>query len=442
MQDLLEVPDGECFYCVQHQIPSDERGDYIIRIGLSVAEFRPEIQNMTYDEMVAWRETKAAWWNGLTMVYHRRSVCDNHSNICIMCDGPYVIPDDKFDMPQQQHPFGMLFDLHWDGEHGYCKSCWENSIICDRCDGRFHYDDSYSVSDGDYSYCRDCISHVAWHCEECQYWNHNNEPCYGCGMMHGSDARIHSYSYKPEPDFHSQREQVTSRVTPWLGLELELEAPDWTARSRAAADADEKANAKHDFVYLKHDGSLECGFEIVTHPATLEFFQEYDLSWIEMLAEDHGCKSWRTQTCGLHVHVSRAAFVSKVHLYNFWHLIIDNKPQMVRLAGRDSYRWASYDGVRGKIGKVVKGQMYPERYEAVNLCNTHTIELRLFRGSLNKTRVLSALELTHAAVMYTRALTSNNVINGALQWESFSTWLHSHCEQYPNLNHYLNLYGI
>lgn len=42
------------------------------------------------------------------------------------------------------------------------------------------------------------------------------------------------------------------------------------------------ANRKHSFAYCKHDGSLDDGFEIVTHPMSLEY-QLHEMSWDEVL---------------------------------------------------------------------------------------------------------------------------------------------------------------
>ena len=69
------------------------------------------------------------------------------------------------------------------------------------------------------------------------------------------------------------------------------------------------ANRKHSLAYCKHDGSLDDGFEIVTHPMSLEY-QLHEMPWDEVLREAiaQGYLSHQAGTCGLHVHVSRKAF--------------------------------------------------------------------------------------------------------------------------------------
>ena len=69
------------------------------------------------------------------------------------------------------------------------------------------------------------------------------------------------------------------------------------------------ANVHEENIYIKSDGSLEDGFEIVSHPMTLEYHAE-EMNWKELLREavSMGYRSHQTSTCGLHVHVNRNAF--------------------------------------------------------------------------------------------------------------------------------------
>ncbi len=69
------------------------------------------------------------------------------------------------------------------------------------------------------------------------------------------------------------------------------------------------ANRKVEHIYCKHDGSLEDGFEIVTHPMSLEYHEKH-MPWAAVLQEavSMGYRSHQAGTCGLHIHVSRSAF--------------------------------------------------------------------------------------------------------------------------------------
>jgi hypothetical protein len=84
------------------------------------------------------------------------------------------------------------------------------------------------------------------------------------------------------------------------------------------------------------------------------------------------------------------------------------------------------------VRKVKYGEQNNGRYSAINTENDATIEVRVFKGSLRKERVLSALEFVTAAVEYTRDLKVTPK-NQALTWLAFTGYVSSNLETYPNL---------
>ena len=78
------------------------------------------------------------------------------------------------------------------------------------------------------------------------------------------------------------------------------------------------------------------------------------------------------------------------------------------------------------------------RASAVNTYNDSTLEVRVFKGSLKPERVLSAIELVHAAVEYTRDLKVSGK-NKALSWLAFAGFVHKNIDTYPNLFAYMDL---
>jgi hypothetical protein len=200
---------------------------------------------------------------------------------------------------------------------------------------------------------------------------------------------------------------------------------------------------------MKDDGSLNDGFEVVTHPHTLEAYQrEFNWEFIPQLKRQ-GYRSWNTETCGLHVHVSRTAFGTgeapwgradrealilkrQAHELRFMKLIYDNQRQVERIAGRGSNHYATF-GDKGKLVEKVKfGSQSNGRYSAINTENDATLEVRVFKGSLRKERVLSALEFVTASVEYTRDLKVTSK-NQALSWLRFTAYVSDNMETYPNL---------
>jgi hypothetical protein len=74
-----------------------------------------------------------------------------------------------------------------------------------------------------------------------------------------------------------------------------------------------------------------------------------------------------------------------------------------------------------------------DRYSAVNTNNRDTLEIRIFRGTINKNTVKAAVDLAHASVEYTRSLTVIDVRSGALDSSKFIKWVHEHADTYPDL---------
>jgi len=224
-----------------------------------------------------------------------------------------------------------------------------------------------------------------------------------------------------------------------MGFELEVEARN-TTRSEGAELAHTQLG---DRAYLKEDGSLSDGFEIVTHPHTLSMYQtSFPWDTLDKL-QRAGMRSWNTRTCGLHVHVSRRAFHVKNgiftdivktqgHELRFMKLIYDNQRMVERIAGRSNNNYASFQDKNKLVSKVKHGTQENGRYSAINTENDATLEVRVFKGSLRKERVLSALEFVHSAVEYTRDLKVTGK-NNALSWLQFTRYVAENQEQYPNL---------
>ena len=67
-----------------------------------------------------------------------------------------------------------------------------------------------------------------------------------------------------------------------MGVELEIDhggESDYNAERILAL-----ANQSEERIYCKHDGSLDDGFEIVSHPMTMDYHQ-HEMNWNEILAK-------------------------------------------------------------------------------------------------------------------------------------------------------------
>ena len=337
--------------------------------------------------------------------------CDEHLLQCEDCE-------EKFHHGQ---------DWASDVDKRYCEDCADNYRSCERCGDATHIDHISFVGQSDSCYCESCIDHVANWCDRCDMYEWEDEYC------ENNSGLIESYGYKPEPRFFAT--QPNERL--FMGFELEVEARQGDLNTGAETIIS-IINSQTEHIYLKEDSSINFGFEIVTHPMTLDYFStKFPWSGIEALRQQ-GFRSWDTSTCGFHVHMSRSAFRNRAHLLAFTYLINRNGALSRTIAGRNSDYGDISDNSRRDNNQIIKHRRGygGNRYNAVNLCNTDTVEIRMFKGSLKVERIKSYLEFCHAAFEYSKGIRSGADAQTMLRPEEFASWIRQ-AKKYPNLVSYL-----
>ena len=183
-----------------------------------------------------------------------------------------------------------------------CPVCLdEQTTVCSCCSERIYKADNSGTDT--IPLCEDCYDNHYERCTHCgalihrrdTYYRGDDPYCYDC--YHTLPAQgINDYYFKPEPIFYGTGKR-------YFGVELEV---DEGGESERVLDI---ANSGRELIYCKHDGSLNDGFEIVTHPMTLDF-HENNMPWAEIMeeAKKMGYLSHQADTCGLHVHVNRTTF--------------------------------------------------------------------------------------------------------------------------------------
>ena len=363
------------------------------------------------------------------------AICESCMRICERCDSTMTSDDD----------YGWL-----NGNDLWCISCLENHAnYCDRCSA-WHNGSSYYPEDRHGSYCEDCISN-AMYCEGCdEYYMDGCNNCDTEDYIDG-DRIVHDYSYRPDPIFYSS--SPDERL--YFGIEIEVEAKGGNYETRRNAAQRAHALEDNQLAYLKNDGSLNCGFEIVTHPMSHDYYMnEANELWetLEDLRNNYDMTSWATRTCGLHIHISRTGFNGGAHMHRFLRLVYSNQAFYELLAGRSSSSWSKFDDVdkavptgelngegfrewrtvRSYKDKINNGRN-TDRYSAVNTQNRATLEMRIFKGTINSGKVKSQINLAHASVEYTRTLTVKDVRDGALEAPKFAQYIMAHADIYPEL---------
>lgn len=241
-----------------------------------------------------------------------------------------------------------------------------------------------------------------------------------------------------------------------IGVELEVEADD-----------------RHDFVetmysrygtklICKRDGSLDDddGVELVTRPMStseaIELFKD--------MRFPGGTIAWNAGVCGMHVHIDSRAFTeeSLARFMSFWN-DAGNLKLIRAVAGRHPTKdeqAAAYAALEDMdfnedcaIKRMKKCTAGTNRFRVVNLCNLRrrdyerlgleyagksvgdsgTIELRVFRASLRKARLLAQIEMASASVHFARTETSKQ------DEKAFTSWLKKNTEAWPHLAEFLGV---
>jgi len=331
----------------------------------------------------------------------------------------------------------LFFPTH--GDRGLCRDCEDRSVwCCEYCSETFDtcsYDPNYITESGEIYeseiWCCSCTDRYAYYCEECDAY-HRDGPC-----SRGLDG-IHDYGYKPHAVFHGEPTHYA-----YFGVEIEMESRDGCGQDALNYFM---GAFTHDEFYYKHDGSIysEDGFEMVSHPRSLDSWQSLlpRLQDAMRYARRVGMRSWNTDTCGIHVHIDARTFGgSSAHLYRFTQFIYRNERPLTRVAGRGSVSYSRYfsdpDNRRIILVADIKDRKRyggaGERYMAINLCNRNTIEVRMFRGSLNAERIVANIEFLHALVEYTREMTTQDAYAGGMKFDVFAHWALMRRDTYPSL---------
>lgn len=302
------------------------------------------------------------------------------------------------------------------GDFYVCESCADNHYYrCDSCDR--YFSDRY-IYIRDINICDRCIEDY-YVCDDCgefvyRYNVHfmdDGAYCDACAPEHAHYGLIRESYYKPdEPIF------LGNHAMGYYGIELEIDG----GHNRYDC-AREMMDLYDDRIYCKYDGSLNCGFEIVTHPATLNYHIQ-DMEWDKIIdiALKYGFRSHDTRTCGLHIHASRTLFgryemIQDLNIAKCILLIENNFNSIILPFSRRTsdlmHEWSrrpracinDCDSELIAINKA-KGTKDDGRYQAVNLMNSKTVEFRFFRGTLNLETLFAALQFIDFIIEYS----SNN----------------------------------
>ena len=336
-------------------------------------------------------------------IFDEKIICsdcrDNNYFSCSHC-GNYTHNDDSIET----------------GDHdSICQECRdEHYSRCDNC-GEI-YLTSETNSDEEVCYCDECYNDTYCRCASCgniihidnARYNENNDNYY-CETCHrDNDTKgydwLHSYGYHPTLIFYEYEE--TTEL--YFGTETEIDQGN-------RDNFNSNISSLPSRFYCCEDGSLSSdGIEIISHPMSYNYIMKFrpHKKMCEM-ATKSGYKSHNTQTCGTHIHMSRAAFGSDndrlmnfVFLFEkFWREIVVFSRRKhnfsvfdtgINAIDRYSSRYCDLgDDKEIKTVEKIKDKARNNcgRYRVVNLTNNATIEIRVFRGTLKENTIIASIQL-------------------------------------------------
>jgi hypothetical protein len=262
---------------------------------------------------------------------------------------------------------------------------------------------------------------------------------YVCDQCYSSIVAnsIRDYSFKPRAEFFGEDSRKI-----YYGLEVEM------MDGRAPHEMAGKVGYMLNEVYTKRDGSVPGGFEVVTHPCTLQYHESMEYDHIFSICEREGYKSHDAScSCGLHIHVSRSplnerAIGAQLYLiHKFW----DKYVKFSRRKGEDLNHWAGKYGCFNLMSETTsfdeiysdcKRENYYSRYKCINLQNPGTIEYRIFRGTLKRDTMIASIQYIDVLTRLSLTMTEEQI--RALSWSDLKEVFN----QKKELKNYLEKRGL
>lgn len=356
-----------------------------------------------------------------------------------------------------------------DGDYMYCNSCMDDcTFVCDWCGERYRND--YANSDDNITICDNCYEN-AGRCDRCNCIININDGnltrddqllcdyCYDdeCDEHPCNDAVMH-YGYRPVPHMYGNS-------LPYFGIEIEIDTGD-AGHDEYNSTVD--AISQYDELYMTEDGSLsDWGIEFKTHPMDIDYAMQFD--W-EKLCNDilsNGYRSHDTGHCGLHIHISRKAFVPQelhgaplsaqevasrhaaarlIMLHDrFW-------DQLMKFSRRTEYSldsWAkryilnntdTEDDILNEITEKYHGvrHLCVNTRGFISLDNPHsTYEWRMPNGSLNPKTIRATVQMAYYLWYVTMTKTLSEI--HSMSWDDFKAEIPA---RFTELKEYMGRRGI
>ena len=303
----------------------------------------------------------------------------------------------------EQWEYGRDYAIYIsDADEYWCEYAGDSeSNYCHHCGDRFAYEDSGSNDRYDEWYCNDCRDR-------------------GYGSFRNSDLiwDYHEHDADEKAEF-LDNEYPSKKLH--MGFELEVHYDGCGDSEYAEMDGAELVDeVLEDRVVMEYDCSIAPGFEIISRPATLDYWMDN----FEQISDTcRGLVSQRFVShnggkCGFHIHLDRNYFgltriANELAEAKFLWIFDNHWENLCKFSRRRSFHWCNKVNTSDAISVYNYSKCTCENKPAtvcnivksgrdracghgvaVNISNDNTIEIRLWRGSLKPSTLKATLKFT------------------------------------------------
>lgn len=296
---------------------------------------------------------------------------------------------------------------------------------CKHCGNSLDMRYARVTEDGD-MICSDCYEVYYVSCSNCGAAikaGENRRLCKDCSDIIYRKP-LNSYSTKPFPVFKGKK-YSDNRLSRFYGLELEY---SYTPAILAYSLFNKEYKGK--FLYNKSDSSLDDGVEIVTSPLDKQTLTELLGRMNEGLAKIGSIRNYN-KNAGIHIHVNRAS-IDSLTVYKLSYLLNmsateDEKRIIYYISGRNrtsTTKTSKYHyAIVGDDYTQTRACRSGDRYRALNLNNSNTIEFRMFASTTKVKNILMYVDFVDDLIEYASRFSFKN-----MNISSFINWEKSNCK--------------
>lgn len=329
-------------------------------------------------------------------------------------------------LDNEYEEFGGTIVFRSDIHNGLC----DEYFICDECDEIHHVDELENIN-GD-KLCYDCVQDHYVYSDIMGEYIHESDVCYVGDNAMSYDFRSDNYyrcencgEWVDEDDVvetedgyylcddcaddyrignqYWYRDNFIHDYHPDIDLEFYGDGPKYLGcewEIQGGGEDDRKARrlfGDNKYFYCSHDGSLDEGFECITMPCSPHVLLN-DINWERLTGAVLGEGYNDPDGAGFHIHISRDHFNDRSAIGKLVRFFYKYYDELVEFANRDeddATHWADCTDCDGDSTFYRSYEKAMEkRYSAVNVQNSHTVEIRLFNSSYDARDIRSYIQFT------------------------------------------------